>query len=119
MMALVSGDVDALAALLSDEVRVIQDSAGDFLAARNIVRGARDVARLFIGLARKGPMPIRLQEVWVNGELAQLVHATPMLPRHAPRFLMRLEVDAHGRIRQIFNILATQKLGRMFPDAFL
>jgi RNA polymerase sigma-70 factor (ECF subfamily) len=52
--AVAQGDLDGLQKLLSSDVVAWSDGGGRAKAARNLVRGPDHVARLFIGLAKKG-----------------------------------------------------------------
>ncbi len=79
-----SGDVEALAALLKDDVVAYSDGGGVKLSALRPIYGAHKVARLFIGVSRKYP---RMQEkfrhtveringgpglvIYMNGEVEQ------------------------------------------------
>jgi RNA polymerase sigma-70 factor (ECF subfamily) len=54
-LAIATGDLDSLLALLSPDAAVISDSNGKARAARNVVTGAERCARLLVGLARKAP----------------------------------------------------------------
>ncbi len=68
-MASEHGDDGPLRALLSDQVEFISDGGGKALAARNIVRGLDNVARLFMGLIKGYEKhSIRLQRAAINGE---------------------------------------------------
>ena len=52
--AVAQGDLDGLQKLLSSDVVAWSDGGGRAKAARNLIRGPDHVARLFIGIARKG-----------------------------------------------------------------
>lgn len=69
-----TGDLEALKALLADDVRVTSDGGGKVAAARRPVTGPDRVARFFIGLYRKipglhfEPRPLNQQlGVWITG----------------------------------------------------
>jgi RNA polymerase sigma-70 factor (ECF subfamily) len=49
-----SGDLNALAQLLADDVRVMTDGGGKVAAALNVIEGADRAARFLVGAARKG-----------------------------------------------------------------
>lgn len=61
-----SGDLTGLMALLSDDVTFYSDSGGKVPAARRLVRGATDVARLFIGITKKKPTDMATAFATIN-----------------------------------------------------
>ncbi len=68
-MASIHGDDGPLRALLAEDVEFVSDGGGKAIAARNIVRGLDNVARLFMGLIRGyDKHSIRLERAAVNGE---------------------------------------------------
>ncbi len=75
LAAVQAGDVDAVASLLTDDVRAISDGGGKAKAARNVVEGRREVARLFVGIARKeAERALRPELRELNGWPALVVH---------------------------------------------
>ncbi|MBK7078453.1 MAG: RNA polymerase sigma factor SigJ [Myxococcales bacterium] len=68
-----SGDVAALERLLAADAACVSDGGGRARAARNVVTGANAVARLLIGLARKGAAATTVELGVVNGEPALVV----------------------------------------------
>ncbi len=72
--AVINGDVDRLAAMLTDDVVHISDGGPDHHAARRPVRGSAQVARLFVNIARRELEPSdEFHWVDVNGELGSYV----------------------------------------------
>jgi RNA polymerase sigma-70 factor, ECF subfamily len=72
--AVIEGDVDRLAAMLTDDVVHISDGGPDHHAARRPVTGPVQVARLFVNIARKKLEPTdEFHWVDVNGELGSYV----------------------------------------------
>ncbi len=51
--AIYSGDLSKVEALLAEDAKCISDGGGKVRAARNVVLGRRNVAKLFLGLAKK------------------------------------------------------------------
>jgi RNA polymerase sigma-70 factor (ECF subfamily) len=100
LAALASGDRPTVEALLAPDVRAVADAAGEAPAARVPVVGAARVAKLYANLAaryyRGGPLAWRM----LNG-LPALV---------APGYVLRVDVDAEGRITTVHSILARRKL---------
>ncbi|MEZ4394156.1 MAG: RNA polymerase sigma factor SigJ [Polyangiales bacterium] len=73
-LALASGDLDALCALLTDDVCAITDHGGRASAARRPVRGRDAVSRFLVGLATKGARAgVAVSLCEVNGALGLLV----------------------------------------------
>ena len=108
MSALQDDDVSALEALLAEGVRSVSEG-GEFAAAHNVVAGRGRVMRLMRGLMRHlhgsaGTMRM------INGLPAALIEFPPRGPRAAPRAVLRVDVDAAGRIAAIHTVLASRKL---------
>jgi RNA polymerase sigma-70 factor (ECF subfamily) len=76
MAALAGGDVAALTEILIADAQAISDHGGKARAAQRIVRGAERVARLLVGLARKGAGydDVRVDPAWINGNPAVVVY---------------------------------------------
>lgn len=104
------GDVAAVEALLAADVRAISDGAGEFHAARRVVVGPTRVARFFVGLARRRPTTLATTLRTVNGLPALVVEFGPGLAGDPPRGVVRLDLDAGGRIAAVHSVLATRKL---------
>jgi hypothetical protein len=52
---------------------------------------------------------------WLNGQPAMLVEFDPRpQDRLAPRFVTLGELDAEGRVRRIYTLLAPEKIDRAF-----
>jgi RNA polymerase sigma-70 factor (ECF subfamily) len=109
LAAVTAGDVAGVESMLADDVRAVSDAAGEFHAARVPVLGRRKVAALMVGVAQ-GLGALRRAEVRLfNGLPAFLAEAT-VRPGFAPRFVLQLELDGQGRIREVRTVLATRKL---------
>ena len=106
--ACAEGDVEAMRALLTDDVIVSADGGGKAGAAPNAVEGADRVARFVTGFARKGAADLVPESIELNG---------------APGFVLRradaidsavvLELAGDGRIRRIDIIRNPDKLARL------
>lgn len=111
-MALQAGDAPALLALLAPGVVALSDGGGEYHAARLPVVGPKRVAAFFLGLAKKqasaGEAQVSVREL--NGLPALVVELPRGGPGFAPRTLLRLEVDADGRVSQVHAVLAARKL---------
>lgn len=110
--ALATGDVDRVAAVLAQEVRVVQDGGG-FPAARLPVVGRGNVARFLLGLARLRGPPLEVVPCEANGLPALLVRLPPSERGFAPETLLQLDVDERGAVLAIHNVLAPRKLDRL------
>jgi RNA polymerase sigma-70 factor (ECF subfamily) len=108
-LALSSGDLAQVEALLSPRAITINDTGGDYRAALRVVVGSSRVARLYLGLMKKVP-PGRFAVRVLNGLPALLVEVDNPPPRVAPRVVLRCEIGADGRIDQIHVVLARAKL---------
>ncbi len=81
------GDLGALLELLAPDVTMVGDGGGKAWAAPRPVHGRQQVARLMLGLARRGPkMGARLELAWVNGQPGAVTH------------------DAEGRVINVFAL---------------
>jgi RNA polymerase sigma-70 factor (ECF subfamily) len=111
MTALSSGDVRAVEALLAQSVRALSDGGGEFLAARVPILGPARVARFYWNIAQRHAAPVDMDVRMLNGLPAVVIQLGDGLPRTAPRFVLRADVDGSGRITAIHSVLATSKLG--------
>lgn len=106
---LLGGDAAGLEALLAKDVRSLSDGGGEFVTALRPIVGRDNVARFYLGLARKlggGHVAIRV----LNG-LPALILDRPDAPSgYAPRLALQCETDVDGLIRRIYVVQATGKL---------
>jgi len=107
---MMSQDAAGMEALLTDDVRSLTDGGGRYTALREPLIGRGPVARFHLETARRRA-PISTTEIrLVNGVPALVIVSRPLRPRMAPRLVLRCEVDADGRIRELHTILAPRKL---------
>ncbi|MFD0484330.1 RNA polymerase sigma factor SigJ [Kineococcus sp. GCM10028916] len=99
-----TGDLAALAALLDPSVTVRSDGGGVVSAARRPVRGVDDAARFLLGIARKNPGTVAVEEVTGDG-LAYRFEQGPDV-----RALLNLRVRA-GLVTDVWIQLNPAKLG--------
>jgi RNA polymerase sigma-70 factor (ECF subfamily) len=122
LAALASGDVAAVEALLAEDVRTVNDSAGDYLAARVPVLGREKVARFWSKLTARGATK-SIEERMLNGLPAILVTLDDPSPTVAPHVILTVRLDARGLAAEIHGIVATAKCARVFqltsPRPFL
>jgi RNA polymerase sigma-70 factor (ECF subfamily) len=110
LTALASQDVAAIETLLRDDVRALTDGGGEYFAAMVELEGRARVMQFFLKLARVRVNPTRVELVTLNGAPAVFMEHPPSRPREAPRSVLRVELDAAGRIREVHSVLATRKL---------
>jgi RNA polymerase sigma factor (sigma-70 family) len=108
--ALVRGDATAASALLARDVEAHADGGGEFAAAKIVLRGAEQVARVYANLTRL-VTPARAAFVEVNGTIAAIfeIGETPFA-QSAPRTLITLDTDTNGMISRIYSVMATRKM---------
>jgi len=103
-------DAAGLEALLADDVRSVTDGGGFYTALREPLAGKAAVIRFHLETARRRA-PISHSELrWTNGDPALVVVTRPIRRQMAPRLVLRCEVDAGGRIRELHTILSPVKL---------
>jgi RNA polymerase sigma-70 factor (ECF subfamily) len=112
LAALAAQDGAALAGMLAEDVQTRTDAGGEYAALGAPLAGRERVAKLYLraALHRRDAGPttsIRL----VNGLPAAVIELARPKLRLAPRSVIRLELDAEGRIREIHAVLAPRKLG--------
>ncbi|MBO6717755.1 MAG: RNA polymerase sigma factor SigJ [Rhizobiaceae bacterium] len=104
-----TGDLEPLKALLAADVEFISDGGGKVSAARNVVAGADNVARLLLGLARKRDIEdIDPRPVAINGAPGLLLVIGGYLDQ-----TMSFGLDADGRISAIYVVRNPDKLTRV------
>lgn len=108
--AALTGQVDAVRALLAPDVVFLSDPGGQYAAAQRPVYGADRVARLLVGLARKAGTVVGAELVELNGLPAVRMAVEPRYPSWAPRVVLAVACDAQGRPWRVFNVLADAKL---------
>jgi RNA polymerase sigma-70 factor (ECF subfamily) len=113
LLAALGEGPEALAHLLSDDVRAVTDGGGEFAAALLPIKTTAKVARFLAKLASHTTVT-RAELVQANGLPALLVEQVHKNPRAGKRLLLRVDVDSRDRITEIHVVLATRKLVRFF-----
>ncbi|HYE74489.1 MAG TPA: sigma-70 family RNA polymerase sigma factor [Blastocatellia bacterium] len=111
-------DVAGAAAMLADDVHHVSDGGGEFIAARVPVIG-RDKVMLFlthIAQRRESVVPV-IEWREMNGAPALVVEQPNVGKGFANRWVTICELNEHGQIKTIHNVLATRKLSRVRPIA--
>ncbi len=119
LVALNTGDAQAVAAVLHPDTVMIGDSGGTTPTARNVIVGPDRVARLFFGLIRRYGLDragedflaTGVEFVRVNGQLGALVRAHPGDGTHPgfPARVMGFTV-VDGRVQGTYDIANPAKL---------
>ncbi len=104
LRACVSGDIDGLLVLLTDDVVLHSDGGGKVPAALNPIDGPSKVARSLLGLLRKAPPGFIPRVAMVNGQpgLVNYLNGVP--------FAVAALDMVEGRIREIDIVLNPDKL---------
>jgi RNA polymerase sigma-70 factor (ECF subfamily) len=110
LRCMVDQDAAGMEALLADGVRSITDGGGRYTALRAPLAGRAAVVRFHLETARRRMATSRTELRWINGCPSLVVVTRPLRPRMAPRLVLRCEVDADGRIRELHTVLNPHKL---------
>jgi RNA polymerase sigma-70 factor (ECF subfamily) len=103
-------DAAAMASLLTDDVRSVTDGGGCYTALKEPLVGKAPVVRFHLETARRRA-PVSFTEIRsINGVAALVVATRPLRPQMSPQLVLRCEVDADGRIRELHTILNPRKL---------
>lgn len=115
---IVAEDVAGIEALLARDVRSLNDGAGEFRAALRPVLGPAKVARFLTGAAKKGGKNGSIEVRVLNGLPAMILRVPPD-PEHkhlATIAVFAIELDAQGKVRTAYNVLATRKLSSLITQ---
>jgi hypothetical protein len=107
--SLASGDLAVIEKLLRDDVVMINDGGGEFFAARVPVHGNKKVALFFSKLAAQRAMT-RAEFRLCNGKLVMLGEFACHHPQEAPKGIISIELDEHGKISEVYSVVASRKL---------
>jgi len=98
-----SGDLNALLAILADDITFWADGGGKVAAARRPIHGAEHVARLLLGGLAKAQYPITARITRINGQPGVIVRAGDFV------YATVLDI-ANGRIQAIRSVANPEKL---------
>jgi RNA polymerase sigma-70 factor, ECF subfamily len=115
--ALSAGDEAAVLRVLASGVEAWSDGGGEYFAAKVVVSGAERVARMYLGLTKKGTPIERFTVRLVNGTPALVAERSPHHGTDAPRLVLACDVDRDGKITRLYNVMASAKLGHVAPVA--
>ncbi len=103
-LAISNGDVDALVALLAEDVTMWADGGGKVHAARRVLVGAERVAKFLINVNRRVPPEVAVTVVRINGALGFAAHVGPV-----PYGVVTFDI-ADDRIVAVRSVLNPDKL---------
>ncbi len=121
LASLLAQDARRAERMLARSVRELSDGGGEFRAALKPIVGPERVVRLFLSLTAEifsGDPPPRAEIRMLNGLPALLVERAGG-PFDAPRMVVRADLDAAGRIREVYSVLASHKLDAVRPIGVL
>ncbi|MEK7793611.1 MAG: RNA polymerase subunit sigma-24, partial [Candidatus Hydrogenedentota bacterium] len=105
MEASAGGDYESLVTLLSEDAELVTDHGGKALAARRMICGPDKIARLILGLRKKGEFAQFTTELrFVNGAMSMITRRGDAL--HG---VMTFEIE-DGHIRRMFHVVNPDKL---------
>lgn len=114
---LATRDLATIESALAADAREISDGGGEFLSALRPIHGAHNVARFFLGISDDPTLEYRAEVRVLNGLPALVVRLENAGPRRAPRFVVTVDIDARGKIREIHTVSASRKVTHIsFPD---
>ncbi len=116
MTALQGGQLAAIEAVLSGDVRAVSDAGGEFHAARKALIGPARVALFFRNISQRRTERTRAVPVVLNGLPALAYEFGTGHPGDPPRGALTVQVDDDGRIRRLYIVLATRKLTAVPTD---
>jgi RNA polymerase sigma-70 factor (ECF subfamily) len=108
--ACMSGDMESLLALLSEDATLWSDGGGKTRAALNPIYGADRVARFFSGILRKAPPGFVVRRASINGRPGFIGYFEDGHPQSVTTFDV-----AEGSIRGIRLVVNPEKLGTVPP----
>ena len=112
LTAMLDGDIDVLAAMLTDDVVHVSDGGPDHHAARRPVRGPHRVARLFVNITRRNFLPTdEFHTVHVNGQTGTYV------VRGGEPYVLTVLGWRGGQVAEVLSIVNRDKL-RHFHEAW-
>ncbi len=115
MEALVHGDPRRIEASLAPDVVSLSDGGGEVRAARKPVVGAARVALLYRRLGELHPDGVRMAMRMINGLPAMVFDFGPVRAGWPRRGVIRVDLDADGRVATVHAVLAARKLGAVSP----
>src|SRR4029453_9606649 len=104
LLCMINQDAAGMEVLLPDDVCSLTDGGGRYTALREPLVGRAAVARFHLQTARRRAAISTRELRSINGVAALVVVTRPLRRQMAPRLVLRCEVDADGRIRELHTI---------------
>ena len=108
--ASLSGDMEGLVSVLSEDVTLLSDGGGKTRAALNPIQGADRVSRFIFGILREAPPGLVVRRARVNGQPGLVGYFAD----GRPQSVTTLDV-AEGSVRAIRIVVNPEKLGAVPP----
>lgn len=109
-----AGDVAALTALLSADVKTMNDGNGEFFAAQVPLVGPERVIKFHLKVRRAEPPVFVFRQI--NGLPAVVCQFAEDTPGLASRLVVTVALDREGRVCSLNSVLARAKLSHMRFD---
>lgn len=106
--AIATGSVEALAGLLSDDVRLSADGGGKVTAARRVMHGPEEVLRFIQAGLHEWWAGSRLEEATINGRIGLIQHEGDTVAA-----AVTFAWDEDGRLTDVFIMRNPDKLARI------
>jgi RNA polymerase sigma-70 factor, ECF subfamily len=114
MLALIATqDIAAAASLLAADARSLGDGGGVYHAAPAPVRGAEKIVKLYAKLSTKAGPDAKFEIRRINGVPALIAEDPSPQKPNAPRVVLLIDLNRDGKIREVYSVIAPQKLGRV------
>ncbi len=110
---LLRGDVEGLAAMLTEDVRLRTDSGGHVTALAEPMVGAWRVSRLLTRVATRRLPGSKTELLTVNALPALWIEFASTQRRQAQRALLACDLDPRGAVSELFAIVNPYKLTRL------
>jgi RNA polymerase sigma-70 factor, ECF subfamily len=110
LLCLETRDLPALERLLTEDVVVVSDGAGEVTALVAPMQGRERVMRLLTQLYEIYRDVTETSFCVLNHQPAVIVERREMKPGHATRYTLQCEYDENGRIRRLNFVFAPSKL---------
>ena len=109
LVAIAQRDLDAVEALLAEDVVLQTDAGGEYHAARLPVVGRAKVARFYLNITRQsGPPRVSIRQL--NGQPGVWIEVPDSRPGIAPRTASVVTIDDGGRVARIYSVSASRKI---------
>lgn len=115
---LLEGDSQGMAAMLADSVKALTDGGGEFAAAKVPLFGPERLITFLRRLVEIRGAPDHAEVRLLNGlpALVASIARERCKPNEAPVFVLRIDLDEEGKIRDFHSVLASRKLTALLEN---